>query len=98
MKRNISAVLDTTRASLLQAILQTEPEEEEHVQSCLAKLEEEGVRYSAEDRDRRIIIRVHGLPRVEYFPAKNRWRVAGDSKRHHGTVEQLVSWIKESVR
>jgi hypothetical protein len=72
--------------------------EEGHVQACLSKLEEQGIRYSAEDHDRRIIIRVTGLPRTEYFPAKNRWRAAGESKRHHGTVEQLIAWIKETVR
>jgi hypothetical protein len=72
--------------------------EEGHVQQCLAKLEEARVRFSSERNDRRILIHVIGLPRVEYNPAKNRWRAAGSTKRHFGTVEQLLTWIKETVR
>jgi hypothetical protein len=72
--------------------------EEGHVQTCLATLEEGGIKYAAEDQDRRVIIKLTGLPRVEYFPAKNRWRVAGNPKKQHGTAAELVEWIKRSVR
>jgi hypothetical protein len=86
------------RKMLAVAAYSADNAEEGHVQLCLATLEEHRIRYVAEEGDRRIIIRVIGLPRVEYFPAKNRWRVAGNPKKQHGSADQLVKWIKESVR
>lgn len=73
------------------------PGSEQYVQSVLTALEIAGVRYVAEDHDRRILISRPGLPRVEYFPAKNRWRTAANSKKVHGDVGQFLAWLKESA-
>lgn len=71
------------------------PTDEALVQTALTYIEDARIHFTAHDRDRRLVMHAEGLPRVEYFPLKNRWREAGSNKRHHGTVDQFVAWYRE---
>ena len=47
-----------------------------------------------EDHDDRVVLRIPQKLTVDFFTRKNRWRVRGQKKTTHGTVEQFIAFVR----
>ncbi|AEY69561.1 hypothetical protein AH2_00016 [Burkholderia phage vB_BceS_AH2] len=51
-----------------------------------------------EDRGDRYVFRIPQKLTVEFYTRKNRWRVRGQKKTTHGTIEQFMQWFETQLK
>lgn len=60
----------------------------------LQKLEKSGLKFSLSEDGDTAIFRETGKPTAEFLLRRNRYRIRGNKKAIHGTVEQFLGWYR----